>query len=399
MQRCLPVGVPVRRSCFAVCIVALSLLCCRTLAQPGHAEPTAAERTSSQLRAEPRTGIETASSDAAPAADPSATASSRPVDDARGALPLAAAVVVGPIVHGVGHLVAGHDRTGLRLLAAEGVGLLATAAGLTGLALTGASEKTALPLSAVIASGMGLFTTSLLADIYGVIAPPGGFGRFVQRPRLVIETGLMRVIDPVFDYDVFSYLGARAYFDRHAVSLQAHLGLDHSNQRLRGSYAYRVIERDASTYLEIELGALHHRYAPERFSMSFAEVSVGGRVGLQHVGGSLRGAFVEGGFGVAFGAHRYFELETESDSMMLARLGFGVVIGDGGSWTIYYDHRHDGYAAGLKMPGLGSGVLGHVGTALQYYFWPEWGASLRAESGSAHVLGVSLLYRRKRWQR
>jgi hypothetical protein len=106
---------------------------------------------------------------------------------------------------------------------------------------------------------------------------------------------------------------------------------------------------------------------------------------------------VEGAFGLAFGGHHYFDGATESDSMLLMRIGFGVFIGDGGSWTLYYDHRHDGYAAGMKMHGIASGMLGHVGTALQYYVSSEWGVGIRAESGSAHVVGVSLLFRRKRW--
>jgi hypothetical protein len=64
---------------------------------------------------------------------------------------------------------------------------------------------------------------------------------------------------------------------------------------------------------------------------------------------------------------------------------------------IYYDHRHDGYAAGLKIPGIASGVLGHVGTLLQCYASAQWGFAVRAETGSAHVIGASLLFRRKRW--
>lgn len=387
------------RSSGVVWLVVLSLVCASARAQPDQQQsaptgqaPAAPARASATTASDGSTTRGDQPTQArAPAGSPQPTAGSR-------ALPIAAAVVAGPIVHGVGHWVAGEDRTGLRLFAAEGVGVLATAAGLAGLALTGASEKTALPLSALVATGMGLFTTSLLADLYGVVVPAGGFGEFVLRPALVTEAGLIRVIDPVFDYDVLGYLGGRAYFGRHGLALQATFGLDHANQRLRGIYVHRLIEQDASTYLELEIGAVHHRFAPERFSMSFAEGSIGGRIGLNHVGPSLRGAFVEGAFGVAFGAHRYFDLETESDSMMLVRLGFGFVIGDGGAWTIYYDHRHDGYAAGMKAPGLGSGVLGHVGTELRYYFLPEWGASLYAQSGSAHLLGLSLLFRRKRWE-
>jgi hypothetical protein len=317
--------------------------------------------------------------------------------DARGAWPIAAALVLGPVAHGAGHFVAGQHASALRLLAAEGIGVLAAVGGLAGLAVTGASEKTTAPLAGLTAFGVGLFGTSLLADVYGVVTPPGGFGQAVLRPALVAEAGAFGVIDPVFDYDALAFVAGRAFLGRHSLSLEGHIGVDHDNQRLRGIYAYRFIERDAATYLEAELGALHHRYAPEQFSMSFGEAAISGRLGLGHVAPTLHGAFVEGAFGLAFGGHRYFDVETESDSMLLMRMGFGVFIGDGGSWTLYYDHRHDGYAAGLKMFGLGSGVLGHFGTLLQYYFSPQWGLAARAETGSAHVLGVSVLFRRMRW--
>jgi hypothetical protein len=317
--------------------------------------------------------------------------------DARGAWPIAAALVLGPVAHGAGHFVAGQTGTGLKLLAAEGLGVLATVAGLAGLAATGASEKTTAPLAGLAALGVGLFGTSLLADVYGVVTPPGGFGQPVLRPALLAEAGLYGVIDPVFDYNALAHLNGRAFLGRHSLALEGYFGVDHSNQRLRGVYAYRFIECDAATYLEAELGAVHHRYAPEHFSMTFAEAAISGRLSLGRVAPTLQGAFVDGAFGLAFGGHRYFDLETESDSMLLMRVAFGVFIGDGGSWTLYYDHRHDGYAAGLKMFGLGSGVLGHIGTALQYFFSPDWGVAVRAETGSAHVLGASVLFRRKRW--
>lgn len=317
--------------------------------------------------------------------------------DTRGAWPVTAAVLLGPAVHGAGHFAAGQSTTALRLLGAEGIGVLAAVGGLAGLAVTGASEKTTAPLAGVAAFGVGLFVASFVADVYGVIAPPGGFGEPVLRPALVAEAGIFGVIDPVFDYDALAHLNGRAFFGRHSLSLEGYAALDHSNQRLRGIYAYRLIERDAATYLEAELGGVHHRYGPEQFSMTFAEAAVSGRLSLGHVGPTLQGAFLDGAFGLAFGGHRYFDVETESDSMLLIRIGFGVFIGDGGSWTLYYDHRHDGYAAGLKMTGLGSGVLGHIGTALHYYFSSQWGVAVRAETGSAHVLGASLLFRRMRW--
>lgn len=331
-----------------------------------------------------------------PAAEP-APAEDAPHVAAQGGWPIAAALVLGPIAHGAGHFVAGERSTAWQLLAAEGIGILAAAGGLGALAVTGASEKTLAPLAGVTAFGVGLFGASFLADVYGVVAPSGGFGQPVLRPALVAEAGVYGVVDPVFDYNALAHLSGRAFLGPHSLMLEGYAALDHDNQRVRGIYAYRLLEQDAATYLEVELGAVHHRYAPEHFSQSFGEAAISGRLGLHHISPTMQGAFVEGAFGLAFGAHRYFDLETESDGMLLMRVGFGFFIGDGGSFLLYYDHRHDGYAAGLKITGLASGVLGHIGAALQYYVSPQWGFAVRAETGSAHVLGLSLLFRRKRW--
>jgi hypothetical protein len=60
---------------------------------------------------------------------------------------------------------------------------------------------------------------------------------------------------------------------------------------------------------------------------------------------------------------------------------------------LYYDHRHDGFAAGLKMTGLGSGVAGHFGMEGRLYLDSQWGLLLDAQVGSAYVAGLSILFR------
>ena len=60
----------------------------------------------------------------------------------------------------------------------------------------------------------------------------------------------------------------------------------------------------------------------------------------------------------------------------------------------YYDHRRDDLAAGLKVPGIGAGYLGHVGLEAKAYFFESWGVLLDAQLGSAAIAGLSLLYRR-----
>jgi hypothetical protein len=79
---------------------------------------------------------------------------------------------------------------------------------------------------------------------------------------------------------------------------------------------------------------------------------------------------------------------------LLASFGFGMYLDHRGSeLLLYYDHRHDDYAAGLKITGLGSGVAGHFGTASRVYFDDSWGVGLDAQIGSAAVVSLSALFR------
>jgi len=89
-----------------------------------------------------------------------------------------------------------------------------------------------------------------------------------------------------------------------------------------------------------------------------------------------------------------------ASSLLLAHTGFGVYLGQrppdpslGGEIELYYDHRHDGFAGGLRARGLGSGVPGHFGLRGQYVVSSGWGLRAEAQVGSAWVLGLSALLR------
>jgi hypothetical protein len=64
-----------------------------------------------------------------------------------------------------------------------------------------------------------------------------------------------------------------------------------------------------------------------------------------------------------------------------------------GEITLYYDHRHDDFAAGLKTPGLGSGVAGHFGAEAHLFVSNHWGVAAEAAVGSAYLTGLSILFR------
>src|SRR5258707_8625272 len=92
-------------------------------------------------------------------------------------LAAAAAILPGVVVDGSGHFVAGDSKTGYRLLALEGLGLGTLAVGFVPIVASGASRRLVGPAAALTVAGVGMFAISFLADLYGVLAPPGGTGR------------------------------------------------------------------------------------------------------------------------------------------------------------------------------------------------------------------------------
>ena len=140
-----------------------------------------------------------------------------------------------------------------------------------------------------------------------------------------------------------------------------------------------------------------HDYVSDGFAVTTGEASLRGRLDLARVGPTLAGSFAEFGVGGALASNRYDGHPDQADSLLLGGFAFGAYLGRRadrwGEAKIYYDHRHDGFAAGLKMRGLGSGVPGHFGARALFFFAPSWGAQIEAEAGSAYVTGLSLLYR------
>jgi hypothetical protein len=323
-------------------------------------------------------------------------------------LSTAAAIVPGVLVHGSGHLVAGDTKTGTRLLAMEGVGLGILAAGFIPIVVTGTSRRLIGPAAALSVIGVGIFAISFLADIYGVAAPAGGFGApSTVAPIVQTAIGYRYVYDPVFAYRQFMFQDIDYRTGAWRIHPTAWFALDDSNSRLRAQFAYRFTgpmpqgkpaARDGS-FLDLEWALTRHAFTSDRFATTTGEMSVAGRLDMHHVGPSLRGSFAEMSVGFALRASAYDVQGTTADmsELLLARFGYGMYIGRPGSprgeVSLYYDHRHDDFAAGLKTTGLVSGVAGHFGTAARFYVSDHWGLAAEAMVGSAYVAGLSVLFR------
>ena len=320
----------------------------------------------------------------------------------------AMALVPGLVVHGAGHLAVGETKTGLRLLALEGVGLGVLATGFVPIVLSGASRRLIGPAAALSAAGVGLFAISFLADIYGIVAPAGGTGApFRETPVLQTALGYRYVYDPTFAYRHFMAQEIDYRTGAWRLHPTAWFALDDTNTRLRAHVAYRVtgprpranpLSRDGS-FVDIEAALTRHAFTSNRFSTTTGELAVAGRLDMERIGPSLRGSFAEMSAGMAMQASSYAVRGTSADvgELLLLRFGFGMYIGfpgtPRGEMTFFYDHRHDDFAAGLKITGLGSGVAGHFGADARLFFTQQWGIAAEAAVGSSYLTGLSILFR------
>lgn len=315
----------------------------------------------------------------------------------------------GLVVHGTGHYVLGEPKTARRLLLMEGVGLGLFLVGGVTLFATGASRYFAAPAAATTIAGFGLFSTAYLADIYGTVSTDGGAVAARLRPpaRWETELGYRHVYDPQFAYRDFMVERVSRQIGPVRLSPSGMFSTSGDTARYRFEGQYRLAgaideprPRDVS-FLDVTLGFVHQRYRPEQFTKTSAELSVDGRYDLGRWGPTLRGAFVELGLGYALGRIDYdlvgLAVPHDLEHVLLGRFGFGVTLrglsAPGSEVVVYYDHRHDDYAAGLQLNGIGSGVAGHFGASARWFFVESFGIAADAQLGSAYLGGASLLFR------
>ncbi len=324
-----------------------------------------------------------------------------------GLLPASLAVFPGFFLHGTGAFVLGERTTARRLALTEAAGLAAFLAGGSLLAVTGTSRRLIGVLAPVTIAGFGLFMLSFLADVYA--ASSGGRDAHAPNfvPKVDAQAGYAYVYDPQFAFRSFLTLHADLRANAFRASPQAWVALDDNNQRFQLEFAYRALGRTEhrsardGSFLEFVTGVRYHRFQTEGFAVLTPAWYLDGRFDLERMGESLRGSFVEGHLGAGLELYDFrvpgSTLGDNATGLLLARFGFGVYFGDGGrnsgEASVYYDHRHDDFAAGLGVSGIPGGILGHFGLRGHYFFTRAWGLSGLVEVGSALVTGLSLRYR------
>jgi hypothetical protein len=312
--------------------------------------------------------------------------------------------VPGALVHGSGHWVAGRAKTARLLLLYEGIGLGSIGVSLIGLAATGASQYTVTPFAIGALGGLGLFGVTLLADVYGVLAPEGGTGApETVLPRFEIRSGLLYVYDPLFSHEYFWSHGFSVEAGPLWIAPSVELGLDAATHRYSLFVARRLLgprTRDSArsgTALDATAGVTDHAYHDDGFGLTALELRFDSRVDLGDIDSNLAGSFMESSLGYAREFVRYDGLEGDQTDELLARIGFGMYLGRPGGvhgeMAVVYDHRRDTLAGGMHFAGVPAGYAGHLEQRTRLFFTASFGAELEFNYGSAFTTGLSLLFR------
>lgn len=324
-----------------------------------------------------------------------------------GVLPVVAALGPGLVLHGAGAFVAGDRATAKRLLLLEGASLTLFFAASSVVALSGASRRLVGPMLPLVTAGGAVFMLGWMADIYAASTGGRAVSAVTWASPVEAELSYRYVYDPQFLYRNFTYAEATFRAGMLRVSPSGWFALDDENQRLRIDSATRVWGRtpqrkaNDGSYLDLSHAYTLHRYASDDFAVWTFEGRVDGRLDLARVGPSLRGSFAEGQLGAGLELYDYdvpgARLGDDTAGLLLARFGFGVYFGDEvrrtGETLLYYDHRHDDYAAGLGVRGIGGGFLGHLGLQGHHFLCDEWGLTWLLEAGSAYIGGLGARYR------
>ncbi|MGK0359142.1 MAG: hypothetical protein ACI9U2_001443, partial [Bradymonadia bacterium] len=319
-----------------------------------------------------------------------------PPDFDPGWLPATLAAGPGLLVHGLGHLVAGDTEAAVELLLIEGVSLGMIFGGTVLLAGTGASRRIAGPNILFLGAGVGLFTTSWLADIAGSSGLLQGKS-FFPRTAVAIQLGHRYIYDPQFAYRHFAVLGVDSQMGALGLDAEAWIALDDANWRVRQATRWRLLgAAQGGSHLDGRFGLGWHEHGTEGFAFLTVEGELGGRYDLGDAMATLSGTFVEGGVGWAIEMYDYdvpgLEFAEDVFDQMLFRFGYGMYLGRG-EVVLHYDHRRDSFAQGLGLDGIGVGAIGSVGVRGGWMFTDDWGIAADYAVGSAHVLGISARWR------
>lgn len=328
--------------------------------------------------------------DAPIATEPTATEPAPAVSGKRRALAIAAAVVPGLVVRGMGSWLVGEKRAAKRLATGAVSGLLVAGAfgGLVG--ITNASPYT-VPAIPFVLTGTGALLTTWAEDIW--IAAGGG----------TLDTG--PIAEPTWSIEVGETWQHGAYHERLLQRLAAQVSVGRFGASTVGlvdtngeawighlDLRARVLgSRLCGNCITVRVGGRLQRDRADRVTQLVGEVEIGGRLALGRFDRAMRSAFVEASTGLGLNRITYASMVSERDTLLLGRFAWGAYI-PGGEVTLYYDHRRDGIAGGIDA-WRAAGFMGSFGATADLRIDGPWALRGEFQLGNAYLTTLALSYR------
>jgi hypothetical protein len=310
---------------------------------------------------------------------------------------VAAAVVPGLLVRGLGSWIVHERPIAKRLLVTEGIAILVAGVGVALVGPTGGNEYASIPGVPLIVVGTGALLSSWFADIYVAAGgSPGNVARSRAPWRLDVGAAWQR---DAYRDRVFARTAGR--FDIGRVGLAATTFLDTGGDStlLAADVHVRVIGAPSTGEpmpcghrVEARAGVRSHQDDVDDVGQLVGEVEVAGRFDFGAFGGPLAGAFGEVSLGVGLARVEYAQGRTDVDTILLGGFGFGANLGGRGEARVFYDHRRDGLVGGLAA-GRAAGFVGSFGAGIDVRLRGPWAVVGELQIGNGWLTTLAVGYR------
>jgi hypothetical protein len=329
-----------------------------------------------------------------------APARPRLISPARRTAAIAAAIVPGFVVHGMGSWIVGERGTAKRLAIAELGAVALIAAGGIPLFATHGSRRIAGATIPLALSGTAFLTTGWLADIWTATGAPHHAGAPRAPVPWEVELGATYVSDPLFAENAYTRLAGAVRLGYLTLAPSALIAVDGDAQRasldaawrLAGSPADGTVQVDGSR-VEIRAAVRGNRQGNDGYSTITGELAGHGRLDLEAVSPAIAGAFAELTLGFGLETTRYEAGALNTHDLFLGRFGFGAYLGHGrGEASVWYDHRRDQLAGGIAAS-RAAGFVGSVGTTVDVTVSGPWQVGAELQLGAAWLATLAVRYR------
>ncbi|CAN5795000.1 hypothetical protein BH11MYX2_BH11MYX2_28250 [soil metagenome] len=311
-----------------------------------------------------------------------------------GVLPIVASVIPGFVIPGAGSFVATKRSMSLKLLEMAGIGLGMAIIGGESIVISGSNPRASGIGGPVLVAGVGLFETAWLTDVYNVVGLPHGTPR--THPPYSLEAGVSWTHDAYRDRALLHAVGQAIPHERIELIAEGHRSYDGAYKdgnlaaRVRILHPHFLDDSFDGSYLEIRAAGRIRDDSADMTQAFTMEAEVGGRLDLHHISSLPRGVFAELSTGLGEERSAY-AMAHDWNSLLLARVAWGMYLGHSGELSIYYDHRRDSIAGGFAS-WHAAGFFGSFGARADLRVTEQYAVHAEFEWGSATVSTVGIRY-------